>query len=656
MKKIINLAVLAHVDAGKTTLTEDILYRTGAIRSVGRVDDGNAQTDFLAVERERGISVRAAQTTVFYGDTQINLIDTPGHVDFAGEVERSLAAVDGAVLVVSAVEGVQSHTETIVRALDRMGLPFLIFINKVDRTGSRTEEIVTELAELLAGRPFLYHHVVDEGEKTCRLIVPADRVSRMLECVADFDDEAADAYLAERTVSEEELGRWFSSVVQKRHIVPVTVGVALSGLGVGELLDMIVQFLPNAPVGEEEPLSATVFRIEHDKTMGRVAHVRVFGGVLHARDVVTYPPRSPLFEERQDEKISQIRKFNGQKYLDVGRVGAGDIAALCGLQEARVFDYLGEKPPCDAAGLANPYLCVKVSPVNEADLTALVRALGELEAEDPLLSVKWEKTEREVLVNITGRIELEILEQLILDRYGLSVHFSPPSVIYRETVAGTGDAFASYTMPKPCWAKVHFRFEPLPRGSGVVYDGGNVPHNQLFYKYQEHIRRSFFESLGQGMFGWEVTDLKATLIGGEHHTIHTHPLDFFVATPMAVMNGLRDIGTLLLEPYLRVTIRAGEEYLGRILSDLSKMRGEFDSPVITKGEAMLEASIPVATSMDYPIALASLTGGRGYWRATFEGYRECAPELGQRVPYRGVCPLDRSKWILYKRGAYQEKT
>ncbi len=208
-------------------------------------------------------------------------------------------------------------------------------------------------------------------------------------------------------------------------------------------------------------------------------------------------------------------------------------------------------------------------------------------------------------------------------------------------------------MPKPCWAVVKFLFEPLPRGSGVVYDGGRIPSNKLFYRYQTHIRQSFFQSLEQGMLGWEVTDFKATLVDGEHHTVHTHPLDFFVATPMAIMDGLRNTGTLLLEPFLRVRIRAGRQYLGKILSDIGLMRGEFDDPVITEDQAELEASLPVATSLDYPVRLAALTGGTAVWSSDFEGYRECPLELGATCPRRGINPLDRAKWILQARGAIQ---
>lgn len=645
------IALLAHVDAGKTTLTESILYHTGSIRTPGRVDDGTAQSDFLEVERRRGISVRASQISIAYRGEYLNFIDTPGHVDFSGEVERSLAAVDGAVLVVSAVEGIQSHTETIWRSLKKLGIPVVVFINKIDRTGSDCHAVTEELAKHFSITPVLLNEPEGEGSRNAEIRVPEGLTERKLEAAADDSDEAAEAFL-EGTADEAQVEGWFREAVQHGRVVPVVVGSAIAGIGTEAVLDAVLRYLPPSEA-KEGPLSALVYRVEHDKTMGRVAHVRLFSGELKARDTIAYPLREGE-EPRADGKISQIRKSNGHKMVDVGRVTSGDVAALCGLNEARVYDWFGTKPERSKADFQPPFLSAKVAPADASRLSELVAALYELEAEDPLLGVKWEKNEREIIINITGKIELEILGQMIYDRYRLEALFSEPSVIYKETPARSGRAYADYLMPKPCWAIVEFLFEPLPRGSGVVYDPGRVPHNQLFYKYQEHIRRSFYESLAQGIYGWEATDFKATLVGGGHHTIHTHPLDFFVATPMAVMNGFTNTGMILLEPYLRVRISAGEEFMGKILGDITQMRGEFDTPVIYGGNMTVEALVPAASCMEYPIRLASLTGGRGRFQSELEGWRDCPLELGKTTPHRGVDPRDRSKWILFKRGAYQE--
>jgi len=644
------LALLAHVDAGKTTLTEALLFHTGVLRTRGRVDDGTAATDTLPVEKERGISVRAADCAFSYRGQEITLIDTPGHMDFSGEVERSIAAVDGAVLMVTAVEGVQAHTETIWQSLRDLNIPTILFVNKIDRAGARPEEVRMETERLLKIPTVPLNRVAGAGSREAKVEKAENPEKILTEACCDFSEEAAEAYLAEEKTDLGHAMCWLSEGVRKGKILPVIYGTALFDRGVEDLLNAVCDLLPAAAEGDEE-LSALVYRVEHDKTMGRLAHVRLFSGSFQSRMQVDYPG-----EERQPAKIAQIRQRVGTRWEDTGRVSGAQTALLCGLSEVRVFDWFGKKPAGKLPNLANPYLQVKVTPKEAGQLTRLVQALHELEAEDPHLAVRWEKTEREVVISITGSIEKEVLADLLKERYGLEALFSAPSVIYKETPKKAGRAYADYLMPKPCWAIVELMLEPLPTGSGVVYDGGHIPHDQLNMKYQEHIRRSFYQTLKQGIHGWEVTDLKATLIGGGHHLIHTHPLDFFVATPMALLNGLRDTGSDYLEPILKCRIQAGEEYMGKILSDITLMRGSFESPVVISGEMTVECLLPVQTSMDYSLKLASLTGGRGRIRAVLDSWQPCPDEFAQPTPYRGVCPLDRSKWILYKRGAYTQNT
>lgn len=670
-----NIGIVAHVDAGKTTLTEQLLYQSGAIRRAGSVDSGTTQTDWLSIERDRGISVRAAQTSLVWRDTLINLIDTPGHVDFAGEVERSLPALDAAVLVVSAVEGIQSHTENLWRALERLQIPVLFYINKLDRAGSHAGALTEALSSELGANVLPMQSVTGEESRNCAVRKRDDLTAAMTEACADFDDDIADAFLMGEEVKPETLTGALRRCIANRQIFPVFYGAAQMGVGVADLLDAVCDVLPSAAdilSGEGEQINADqpaaqIFRIEHDKTMGKIAHVRMYAGTLTARDAVTVShvtANNTIIEnavpdeeasETPVEKISQIRKFNGQRYVDIGEVHAGDIAALCGLSSARVWDIIGELGDRRKRDfhIANAFLRVKVSPKTPAELIPLVNALRELAEEDPLIDCQWEKTEREILVSITGEIQLEVLSALLKERYGLEATFSPPSVIYKETPARAGDGFEAYTMPKPCWAIVGFRFEPLPLGSGVVYDGGRIPSNTCFYKYQTHIRQSFFRNLSQGMLGWEVTDFKATLTTAQHHTIHTHPLDFFVATPMAIMDGLRNTTTTLLEPFLKLRITAGSEYLGKTISDINAMRGTFDDPVIRGDRMILEASVPVATSLDYPVRLAALTGGKAILSTAFDGYRPVDVSLGATCPRRGINPLDRAKWILQARGAIQ---
>jgi len=648
-----NIGILAHVDAGKTTLTEQLLYLGGVIRSPGRVDDGNTTTDSMAVERQRGISVRAATASLQCGETVINLIDTPGHVDFAGEVERCLCALDFAVVLISAPEGIRAHTENILRALDAVQMPRLVFINKIDRAGSDTAGILRTLKEL-GENPLLLSEIQNEGSRLCTVSSPDPEslTPRLPELLADFDDDIAEAYLAGSLPDTDVLHRKFREMIADASLTPVLCGSAVMGIGCAEMLGFITNFMPDAPRRAQDTLSGVIFKIDHDSVMGKTAYVRLFGGDLKNRDSI---PLLSQNGQKEEDKIAQIRRFTGGKFTDTGTVGAGDIAALCGLPHARTGMYIGTPASRIRPELAHPFLRVQAVPTEKEQLSSLAAALRELSEEEPYLDAKWENGQSEIVVNLTGAVQLEILSSLLLERYHLTAHFSPPSVIYKETPARTTDAFASYTMPKPCWAVVRLLLEPLPRGSGIVYDGGRVESNKLFYRYQEHIRQSFFDSLGQGLHGWEITDMKATLIDGEHHTIHTHPLDFFVCTPMALMNGLASSGTVILEPLLKLRITAPTEFSGRILTDILQMNGEYDTPVTTASAVTIEGIVPVSKSLDYSVRLASATSGKAVCTPSFAGYRELTDGSCPESPRRGPNPLDRSQWILYARGAMREK-
>jgi len=666
-----NIGILAHVDAGKTTLTEQMLFTAGSIRSLGRVDSGTAQTDFMAIERERGISVRSSTASI---DTKtaggeactINIIDTPGHVDFAGEVERCLGALDFGVLTISAAEGVQSHTENIYRALDEFELPRMIFINKIDRAGADSKSVAASLPKIMGGKYVSLSVTSGEETRDCdaKMVDKAKLASLLTETLADIYDDIADRYLMDEKIPDDIIFARFKDAVCECKITPVLCGSALMGIGVSELVAFITEFMPSSDSRETDDLSALVFKLDHDKVMGKIAHVRMFGGSIKNRDVVKIVSMSAEKSDddddeadakpkSKDEKVTQIRKFTGAKYTDAGEVSSGEIAALCGLSGVKTGTWLGMCSVPEKYSLANPFLCVKVTPEDSQKLPELVAAVGELADEEPYINYRWESGEREINIDLTGEIQLEVISELLKERYNLDTNFSPPSVIYKETPTQFGIGFDAYTMPKPCWAVVKLGIEPLPRGSGVVYEINKIPHNKLFYKYQTHIKKSLFMSLGQGLLGWEMTDMKVTLLDGEHHTIHTHPLDFFVATPMAFMNGLTCTGTTLLEPLIKARITAPTEFMGKIVNDIIMMKGEFDTPTHNEVSCTIECILPVARAMEYgyPVKLASMTSGRAIYVPTFHGYRDCPLAEGKTTPYRGINPLDRAKYILHVRGA-----
>ena len=662
-----NIGILAHVDSGKTTLTEQILYTTGVLRQAGSVDSGTTATDSMPIERARGISVRSATASTVYRGVTINLVDTPGHTDFAGEVERSLAALDYVVLLVSAVEGVRAHTETLLKAADAMGLPTLVFINKIDRLGADPAAVLSDLAALSKRKPILlsrYQGLETDHPETALLTGNAFAAA-VTEALCDIEPEAEEAFLSDEALPLPTAEALLKKTVKACRTLPVLTGSAKLSVGVNELLDFMTAYMPSADERATDTLSGVIFKIEHDSSMGKTAHIRLFGGEIRNRDEVTLlSPESRKVavsdavegEETAAprEKVSQIRKFSGSKYTDEGIVKAGDIAALCGLSSAKTGQFIGSVGESSPYRLATPFLRVKVTPQSDTPdaIPALAEALKKLSDEEPYLDAKWENGQREIIISTTGKIQLEIVDALLMERYGIKANFSPPTVIYKETPSQKGIAYADYTMPKPCWAVVKFEFEPMPRGYGVSYHG-KLPSNQCFYRYQTHIRRSFEECLEQGLYGWEVTDFKCTLIGGEHHTIHTHPLDFFVCTPMAFMNGLKALGTTILEPLLKLHIASPADLYGKILSEIMRMGGECDTPLMHRDAMTLEAIVPAATSMEFPQKLASMSSGKAAVTTVFYGYRTCRDKNEHISPRRGVNPLDRSKWILWARGAYQ---
>lgn len=680
----LNLGILAHVDAGKTTLTERMLFAAGSIREAGSVDDGSTRTDSLSVERERGISVRTATASLRWHGKTVNIVDTPGHVDFAGEVERCLGALDIAIIVVSAPDGVRAHTENILRALDLCHTPRVLFVNKIDRAGAEQSApdsaVLSAALRRVTGAEMTYMNAQYVSDiATARATVHLRPIAEAAtEALAEFDPEAEEAFLTDTVLSDDAAREKLCAAIRDCRVTPILWGCAKNGTGVTELLDFCTDFMPDAADRASDALSGVIFKIEHDRTMGKLAYIRLFGGSLKSRDSVTLidpaaqtdpatadPEPDDAVPVEDDTpaapwKITQIRRAdvqNGGRFVDAGSVTAGDIGVLCGLTGAKCGNFVGEVTGNTTARLAYPLLSVQVRPTAEEEakmpgeaLPSLANAMRELSEEEPYLDAKWENGQSEIVVHLTGGVQQEILENLLWERYGKRAVFSKPTVIYKETPTREGIAYADYTMPKPCWAVVQFKFTPMPRGYGVSYHG-RLPSNQLFYRYQSHIRRSFRECLAQGFHGWEVTDFRCDLIGGEHHTIHTHPLDFFVCTPMAFMNGLVNCGTTLLEPLMRWRITCPMELSGKILSQVTNLRGTYDTPVVTGDTASMEAILPLATTMHFPIWLASTTSGKAACASDFYGYSECPPGEMHETPRRGVNPLDRARWILYCRGA-----
>lgn len=624
-----NIGILAHVDAGKTTLTEALLYQSGCSRFLGSVDAGTSHTDTLEVERARGISVKASQIDLSYKNHTIYLIDTPGHIDFMGEVERSIGILDGAILVISAVEGIQPQTKLYFEVLQKLHIPTLIFINKIDRIGANSEKVLESI------RTELSPHV---------LPTPLDLSDEDSIALLSTNDESLLESYYENKLTTSLLDGALTVQSQKALVYPVFCGTALKGEGILPLLEGIIHYLP-APLDlDHKPVSGIIYKVSHHKTLGKLSHVRLFSGQLTCRDEILNVTSGAL------EKITIIKKIIGQKEVDVKEATSGELVLLGGLN-GHIGDILGSDtfiPP--STTLANPLLTIKVYTEKEEDYLPLISALTLLEEEDPLLALEWIKEKREINIQIMGLIQQEILHSILKERFNLNVSFSTPSVIYKETPSSAGYGIEHYTMPKPCWAIVEFSITPLPLGSGVIYES-KVRTEDIKLKYQREIQDNLMHILKQGLYGWQVTDLKIVLENGSDHVMHSRPGDFATATAMGLMKGFNEIGMTLLEPLIAFHISVPEDLGGRVLNDIIQMRGTFDSPTIENGLFYVSGILPVATSLTYSVTLGILTSGRGTLSTQFHGYQPCPFDRGTTRERIGVNPLDRSKYILYVRNA-----
>ena len=633
-----NIGIFAHVDAGKTTLSEQLLVHSGRIREAGSVDRGTAHTDDLPVERRRGISVRATCVSLEWKGTSIQLIDTPGHTDFSAEIERSFWALDAAVLVVDAAQGVQPQTETLFRALRNQRMPFLFFLNKTDREEADPDTALKQIRKKLT-------------PEVCPLWNPEE----LTEYLCGTSDELMVRYLDGETIPADELQERLIRLTASGEACPALCGSALHDRGIAELLDAMVTYLPGPETGDSE-LCAVAFAAARDRSMGRGLWTRMFGGRLENRMTVELRVGTnrvtgePILVQR---KISQIRNAAGE---DTGVLSSGEVGIVYGLGDLEIGHVFGnpEKLPrkVQPGTLKTPLMMVRALPEKPEEMQRLREACAALSSEDPLLEARYVETTGEMVLRIMGRVQLEILEEMLKTRFGLTVSFGEPAVIYRETIRQRATGFVAYTMPKPCWAILQFYIRPGKRGSGVQYHS-EVPVRKIQERYQHQVEQALPIALSQGRMGWEVTDVDITLVDGSDHQFHTHPLDFILATPMGIQDGLRNCGTCLLEPILRIRFLVPLECAGRVMSDIQIMRGQVLDSQSEDDRTEIVARVPAAECYRYMDDLASLTGGRGSMNQTLDGYELCPPGKGSTTPRRGVDPLDTAKYILSIRNATQ---
>lgn len=649
-----NIGIVAHVDAGKTTVTEQLLYQSGNSRTLGSVDKGTTHTDSLDIEKQRGISVKSSEIDFTYKDNHIYLIDTPGHIDFIGEVERSIGILDGSVVVISSVESVQPQTEIYFNALKEMETPTIFFINKLDRIGANPDNVLNDIRKLLTNKciPLQLIETLDNSFTRKDLFstissIDDENYASILEDIIVILGEENESILNEfydGTLTLEKIKSEIIIQSKTAQVYPVLFGIAIDGIGIQELLDSLIEYIPAPKNLDNEYFSALVYKISHHKSFGKISHIKIFSGTLNARENV--------LNTRTDikEKVTLMRKITNQKDCDIKEGSSGELIMISGIN-SNIGDVLGVKDFIPKLpNIANPVLTLKVNTKKTEDYIPLVEALSILQCEDPLLNMEWIKDKSEINIQITGAIQIEIIENILKERFNLEAIFSEASVIYKETPSIRGYCEEYYTMPKPCWAVVTFLIEPLPLGSGIIFESA-IRTEYIKLRYQREIESNLDRLLKQGLYGWNVTDLKITLVDGEDHVMHSRSGDFTTATAIALMRGFSHLGMTLLEPLIDFRISLPEEFSSKVLNDIVTMRGTFDSPTIVNGIFTVCGKLPVSTSLNYPINLGILSSGRGVMSTKFSGYAPCPINLGNSKEFIGVNPINRSKYILYARKA-----
>ena len=594
-RKQIVLGILAHVDSGKTTLSEAMLYRAGVTRRLGRVDHKDAFLDTDALEKARGITIFSKQALLTAGDTDITLLDTPGHVDFSTETERTLQVLDYAVLVVSGTDGVQSHTETLWRLLRRYHVPTFVFVNKMDLPGMERQELLAQLNRRL-GEGF-----VDFGAEQ------ADRDEALALC----DENLMDRMLDAGQLQDSDL----IPAIARRHVFPCWFGAALKLEGVDALLDGLDRYTRPAPA--LEAFGAKVFKVSQDEQGARLTWLRVTGGELKVKAQLT----GEADGEPWAEKANQLRLYSGAKYTLTEAIGPGQVCAVTGLTKARPGEGLGAERDSDLPVL-EPVLSYQVLLPEGADVHAALGKLHRLEEEEPQLHVVWNETLGEIHVQLMGEIQLEVLRSLLAERFGLEVEFGPGGILYKETITEPMEGVGHYE-PLRHYAEVHLKLEPLPRGSGMQF-AADCREEVLDKNWQRLVLTHLEEKQHLGVLtGSPLTDVKITLIAGRAHLKHTEGGDFRQATYRAVRQGLMLAKSQLLEPWYAFRLEVPAENIGRAMSDIQRMEGTFDPPESGEETAVLTGFAPVSTMRSYPMEVVSYTRGRGHLSLTLDGYRPC---------------------------------
>ncbi|TDW15712.1 elongation factor G [Kribbella kalugense] len=625
------MGIVAHVDAGKTSLTERLLYAAGVIDRIGRVDDGNTQTDSMDLERKRGITIRSAVVSFELGDLTVNLIDTPGHSDFIAEVERALSVLDGAVLVISAVEGVQPQTRLLMRTLNRLRIPTLLFVNKIDRVGARYDDLLADVRRLLTPSAVPMGTVDDLGLRSARFVPLPLKNQALGELLAERNDDFLERYLEDVDVDPaDELRRQVASA----RVHPVYFGSAMTGSGLPELIDGIQSWLPRATGSAEDPLRARVFKVERGQAGQKIASARIISGSLAPRESVdVYPVHGTSYQARPT--AVELFERGGRRVVE--RAAAGQIVALRGLKEIQIGDQLGVRAKDLGSLFARPTLETVVS---ARDRVKLFQALTQLAEQDPLIRVR--KAD-DITVSLYGEVQKEVIASLLATEYGVEVTFSETTPIHVERLDGSGEAIREITAPENLWAAgVGFRVSPVAEGIeyNLEVELGGLPR-----AFHTAIEETVRLTLHQGLFGWEIPNLRVDLTHTAYYSPVTVASDFRRLVPLILMQAIAEAGTTVLEPVNHFELDVPADTISRILAHVAEHRGVVSQTTLTESQAHLEGTIPAATTHGFELFLPTLARGEALLATAFHNYQPVPGPPPTRSRTDGN-PLNEKQYVL----------
>ncbi|PEP82202.1 tetracycline resistance protein [Bacillus toyonensis] len=644
----INIGIVAHVDAGKTSLTERILYETNVIKEIGRVDSGNTQTDSMELERQRGITIKASVVSFFIDDVKVNVIDTPGHADFIAEVERSFRVLDGAILVISAVEGVQAQTKILMRTLQKLNIPTILFVNKIDRSGANSEKVVKQIKEILANEVFPFYSAQNEGTKDAR-IIEYKSYDDCMERVAPFNETLLESYVNNEVVPDVRLRKELEKQIQQANVYPIFFGSAMTGMGVTELLENISALIPAEISAQDGTLSGVVFKIERESSGEKIAYVRVFSGSLHVRKYVDIQ-RSK--SQSHKEKIKKMCMFHNGNAVQASTVPSGEFCKVWGLSDIKIGDIIGERTDyIKDIHFAEPQMEAAIDAVSKERIHDLYAALMELCEEDPLIKVWKDDVHNELYIRLFGEVQKEVIETTLYEKYNLQVTFSNTRVVCIEKPIGIGNSVEVMDeKANPFYATVGFKVERGELNSGITYTLG-VELGSLPLAFHKAIEDTVFQTLKQGLYGWEVTDIIVTLTHTGYASPVTTASDFRNLTPLVLMDALQQAETCVFEPLNEFELTVPEHAISTAMYKLAAIPATFTDPILHNDSYHLTGSLPIAKTENFKRMLHSFTEGEGIFTTKPAGFTMLmAPfPTRKRVDFN---PLNRKDYLLHVLKAY----